>query len=351
MSSMRTIYWDNGIKGVKMIDQTLLPEIFEILEIKSVDDLIEAIKRLAIRGAPALEAAGGYGVVLATHERNFEDFEEFKGYVKGRANQLANARPTAVNLGVGVERVLKKVLESSSIEEARKNALDEAEKIAEEDVIRNKLMGGFGAKLIEDGDSILTICNTGSLATVEWGTALGVIRSAVLEGKKVRVFACETRPLNQGSRLTTWELLNDGIDVTLITDSMAGIVMQKGMVDKVIVGADRIVRDGVFNKIGTYTLAVLAKEHGIPFFVAAPLTTFDWERKMEDVIIEERSSEELKYCHVKCKNCIMAPENVKVYNPAFDPTPLKYVTALITEKGVIFPPYEREVPKVLKLRE
>jgi methylthioribose-1-phosphate isomerase len=334
-----------------MIDQTLLPETFKILEIRSVDELIEAIKRLAIRGAPALEAAGGYGVVLATREKKFEDFEEFKDYVKERANQLANARPTAVNLGVGVERVLKKVFEASSIEEARKKALEEAEKIAEEDIIRNKLMGGFGAKLIEDGDSILTICNTGSLATVEWGTALGVIKSAKLEGKNVRVFACETRPLNQGSRLTTWELLRDGIDVILITDSMAGIVMQKEMVDKVIVGADRIVRDGFFNKIGTYTLAVLAKEHGIPFFVAAPLTTFDWEKKMEDVVIEERSADELKYCHVKCRSCIIAPENVKVYNPAFDPTPFKYVTALITEKGVIFPPYEREVPKILKLRK
>ncbi len=344
---MRTIFWEDCIK---MIDQTLLPETFEILEIRSVDELIDAIKRLAIRGAPALEAAGGYGVVLATHEREFRDFEEFKSYVIEKADHLANARPTAVNLGVGVERVLKKVVEAPSIEEARKKALEEAEKIAEEDIIRNKLMGSFGAKLIEDGDSILTICNTGSLATVEWGTALGVIRSAKLEGKNIRVFACETRPLNQGSRLTTWELLRDGIDVTLITDSMAGIVMQKGMIDKVIVGADRIVRDGVFNKIGTYTLAVLAKEHGIPFFVAAPLTTFDWEKRMEDVVIEERSPDELRYCHVKCRSCIIAPKDVKVYNPAFDPTPLKYVTALITEKGVIFPPYERGVPRVLKLK-
>ncbi|MBO8181787.1 MAG: S-methyl-5-thioribose-1-phosphate isomerase [Archaeoglobus sp.] len=342
---MRTIYWEDCIK---MVDQTLLPANLKILEIKNVDELIDAIRRLAIRGAPALEAAGAYGVALATRERDFEDFEKFKDYVKERAELLANARPTAVNLAVGVERVLKRVLESSSIDEARKIALKEAEEIAEEDITRNKLMGGFGAKLIEDGDTILTICNTGSLATVEWGTALGVIRSARLEGKEVRVFACETRPLNQGSRLTTWELLQDGIDVTLITDSMAGIVMQKGMIDKVIVGADRIVRDAVFNKIGTYSLAVLAKEHGIPFFVAAPLTTFDWTRSMKDVVIEERSADELRYCF--CKECRTAPEEVKVYNPAFDPTPLKYVTALITEKGVVFPPYEREVPKILKLK-
>jgi methylthioribose-1-phosphate isomerase len=342
---MRTIYWDNGIK---MIDQTLLPDKLEILEIKNVDQLIDAIKRLAIRGAPALEAAGGYGVVLASFEKNFDDFERLKEHVLRRAEQIALSRPTAVNLSVGVKRVLEKLLQASNIEEAQKLALDEANRLAEEDMVRNKLMGGFGAKLIEDGDTILTICNTGSLATVEWGTALGVIRSAALEGKNVKVFACETRPLNQGSRLTTWELLNDGIDVTLITDSMAGIVMQKGMVDKVIVGADRIVSDGVFNKIGTYTLAVLAKEHGIPFFVAAPITTFDWEKKVSDIVIEERSKEELIYCHVKCRNCKIAPENVRVFNPAFDPTPLRYVTALITERGVIFPPYETEVPKFLK---
>ncbi|AGK61617.1 translation initiation factor 2B subunit I family (IF-2BI) [Archaeoglobus sulfaticallidus PM70-1] len=345
---MRTIYWENCIK---MIDQTKLPDELEILEIRNVDDLVSAIKRLSIRGAPALEAAGGYGVALACIEREFDSFEDFLKYVSERASSLANARPTAVNLSVGVERVLRKVKAASSIEEARKLAVQEAEKIAEEDVFRNRLMGSFGAKLIEDGDSILTICNTGSLATVEWGTALGVIRSAKLEGKNIRVFACETRPLNQGSRLTTWELINDGIDVTLITDSMAGIVMQKGMVDKVIVGADRIVSDGVFNKIGTYTLAVLAKEHGIPFFVAAPLTTFDWEKKMDDVVIEERDADELRYCHVKCKNCRIAPENVKVYNPAFDSTPLSYVSALITEKGVIFPPYDESVPKVLKSKE
>jgi methylthioribose-1-phosphate isomerase len=342
---MRTIYWENCIK---MIDQTRLPDELFILEIHDVDELISAIQRLSIRGAPALEAAGGYGVALACREKSFGRLEDFKNYVKERAEKLAKARPTAVNLVVGVERVLKKVIEASSIEEAKNSALEEAERIAEEDIVRNKLMGGFGAKLIEDGDGILTICNTGSLATVEWGTALGVIRSAKLEGKNVRVFACETRPLNQGSRLTTWELLNDGIDVTLITDSMAGIVMRKGFVDKVIVGADRIVRDGVFNKIGTYTLAVLAKEHGIPFFVAAPLTTFDWEKEMKDVVIEERRDDELKYCHMKCMNCRIAPENVKVFNPAFDATPLEYVTALITEKGVIFPPYDREVPKVLK---
>ena len=243
---------------------------------------------------------------------------------------------------------MKVVLSGSDVEEIRKKALEEAEKIAEEDVRRNKLMGKYGAELLEDGDTVLTYCNTGRLATVDWGTALGVIRSAVEQGKRIKVIACETRPLNQGSRLTCWELMQDGIDVTLITDNMVGIVMQRGMVDKVIVGADRIVRDAVFNKIGTYTVAIVAKEHNVPFYVAAPLTTFDWEKTMDEVIIEERSKEELIYCHIKCRKTLIAPKDVKVFNPAFDATPLKYVTALITEKGVIYPPYEENVPKFLK---
>ncbi|RLI01626.1 S-methyl-5-thioribose-1-phosphate isomerase [Candidatus Bathyarchaeota archaeon] len=346
----RTIFWEKDL--VKLIDQTLLPDKFEIIACRNIKELAEAIKKLSIRGAPALEAAGGYGVVLAAYEackKGVRDVNELKEYLKKAANYLASTRPTAVNLFCGIERVLKKALEGNSIEEIRELALKEAEKLANEDVERNKKMGKHGAKLLKDGDSVLTYCNTGSLATVHWGTALGVIKTAVLEeGKKIRVFACETRPLNQGSRLTVWELMNDGIDVTLITDSMAGIVMQKKMVNKVIVGADRIVRDAVFNKIGTYTVAVLAKEHKIPFYVAAPLTTFDWEKSMKDVVIEERSKEELIYCNIKCKKSKIAPDNTKVYNPAFDPTPLKYVTALITEKGVIYPPYETEVPKFLK---
>lgn len=344
---MRTIFWEDG--AVKLIDQRKLPESFEILECRNVDELAEAIKTLAVRGAPALEAAGGYGVALAGFERDFSGVEELKRHLKERAEFLASTRPTAVNLFVGIERVLNKALQGESVDEIRELAVKEAEKIADEDVERNKRMGKIGAELFEDGDSVLTICNTGSLATVYWGTALGVIRSAVEEGKEIRVFACETRPLNQGSRLTAWELMQDGIDVTLITDSMAGIVMQKGMVNKVIAGADRIVRDSVFNKIGTYTLAVLAKHHNIPFYIAAPKTTFDWTKTASEVKIEERSREELIYCNIKCRKTLMAPENVKVYNPAFDPTPLDLVTAIITEYGIIYPPYEENVPKILKL--
>ncbi len=339
---MRSIFWDDG---VKLIDQTKLPEKLEVVSCRKVEELADAIKRLAVRGAPALEAAGAYGIALAAHEREFRDAEELKSHLRKAAEFLASTRPTAVNLFVGIERALRVALKGDSIEEVREFALREAETLAEGDVERNKKMGEYGAELLEDGDVVLTYCNAGRLATVDWGTALGVVRSAVEQGKEIKVIACETRPLNQGSRLTCWELMQDGIDVTLITDSMVGIVMQQGMVDKVIVGADRIVKDAVFNKIGTYTVSIVAKEHGVPFYVAAPKATFDWGKRMKDVTIEEREKEELVYCGSR----LLAPPDVKVYNPAFDPTPLENVSALITEYGVIYPPYEENVPKVLQL--
>ena len=346
MKFTRSIFWDSKEECVKLVDQTKLPDTFEIVSCRSIEELADAIKRLAVRGAPALEAAGGYGIVLAAHKKA-SSVDELKERIKKAGEFLASTRPTAVNLFCGIERVLRAAMKGEDIEEIRELALSEAEKIASEDIERNRLIGRHGAKLLKDGFTVLTYCNAGRLATVDWGTALGVIRSAVDEGKKISVIACETRPLNQGSRLTTWELMQDGIDVTLITDSMAGIVMQRGMVDCVIVGADRIVRDAVFNKIGTYTVAVLAKEHEIPFYVAAPKTTFDWEKKAEDVVIEERGRDELIYCNIKCGKTLIAPPDVKVFNPAFDATPLEYVSALITEKGVIYPPYEKNVPEVL----
>ncbi|MCS7143609.1 MAG: S-methyl-5-thioribose-1-phosphate isomerase [Archaeoglobaceae archaeon] len=330
---MRTIFWKDYIW---LIDQTKLPEREELIACKTVDELIDAIKRLSIRGAPALEAAGAYGVALASMEREFSDLEEMKRYLVEKAKMIASARPTAINLSVGVERVLEKALSGKNIEEVCKIALKEAEKVAAEDVERNRRIGKNGAKLLEDRDVVLTYCNTGRFATVDWGTALGVIRSAVEEGKRIKVFACETRPLNQGSRLTCYELMKDGIDVTLITDSAIGVVMKKGLVNKVLVGADRIVKDAVFNKIGTYTLAIVAKYHGIPFYVAAPKSTFDLSRTAEEVLIEERSGEELIYCGDK----LLAPKDVKVYNPAFDFTPLELVSAIITEERVIYPPYD-----------
>ncbi|MEM4496448.1 MAG: S-methyl-5-thioribose-1-phosphate isomerase [Archaeoglobaceae archaeon] len=340
---MRTIFWN---EGVAIIDQTKLPEKLEVVVCKKVEELVEAIRRLAIRGAPALEAAGGYGVALATVEREFKSLEELKKHVEKAAEMIISARPTAVNLSVGVKRVLKVALKGESIEEVRSLAIKEAEKIADEDVRRNRKIGEFGAELLEDGDTVLTYCNTGRFATVDWGTALGVVRSAIKKGKNIKVIACETRPLNQGSRLTCYELIEDKIDVTLITDAMVGIVMKRGLVDKVLVGADRIVKDGVFNKIGTYTLSIVAKEHKIPFYVAAPTTTFDWDKTSEEVVIEERPKEELIYCGTK----LLAPPKVKVFNPAFDCTPLSYVNAIITELGIIRPPYESNVPKLLGLK-
>lgn len=329
---MRTIFWRNG---VWLIDQTKLPEKEELICCRKVVELVEAIRKLAIRGAPALEAAGAYGVALACFEKDFKSLEEMREHLVAKAREIATARPTAVNLSVGVERVLKKAMKGETVEEVRKLALEEAEKVAEEDVERNKKIGKNGARLLSDGDVVLTYCNTGRLATVDWGTALGVVRSAIEEGRKIKVFACETRPLNQGSRLTCYELITDGIEVTLITDSAAGIVMKQRLVNKVIVGADRIVKDGFFNKIGTYTLAIVANYHRIPFYVAAPKTTFDLSKTSTDVLIEERGRDELIFCGGK----LIAPEKVRVYNPAFDFTPLSLVSAIITEDGVIFPPY------------
>ncbi|MEM1576474.1 MAG: S-methyl-5-thioribose-1-phosphate isomerase [Archaeoglobaceae archaeon] len=329
---MRTIFWKDS---VWLIDQTKLPEKEELISCKNVEQLIDAIKKLAIRGAPALEAAGAYGIALASFERDFSSLEEMKHYLIEKAKLIASARPTAVNLSVGVYRVLEKALNGISVEEVREIALKEAERVAEEDIERNKKIGKNGAKLLDDGDVVLTFCNTGRLATVDWGTALGVVRSAIQEGKRIKVFACETRPLNQGSRLTCYELMKDGIDVTLITDSAVGIVMSKGLIDKVIVGADRIVKDGVFNKIGTFTLAIVANYHKVPFYVAAPKSTFDLAKTSKEVLIEERSRDELIYCG----NRLLAPKDVKVYNPAFDFTPLSLISAIITEEKIFYPPY------------
>lgn len=317
-----------------MIDQTALPVKLVLLEVHSLDVLQEAILKLRVRGAPALGAAGGFGVALLAKNITAHDRAEFIDKLKDGAESLKRTRPTAVNLSWGVERAMGKALSGRDISEVRALALEEAKAIADEDVAGCKSIGQHGAKLLEDGDTVMTHCNAGRMACVDWGTALGVIRSAVAEGKSIKVISCETRPLNQGSRISTWELTEDGIPVTLITDSMSGHVMRKGMVDKVIVGADRIVEDAVFNKIGTYTHSVVAKAHGVPFYVAAPFSTFDFTRKEKDVEIEQRSGDELRYiCGVQ-----IAPKNVETYNPAFDATPMENVSAIITEAGVIRPP-------------
>jgi methylthioribose-1-phosphate isomerase len=339
---MRTIDWDYEKNNIIMIDQTLLPAEYKIIECSTIDSLCEAITSLRVRGAPALGAAGGFGVALAAFKSNASSLDALIKNIENAGKTLIATRPTAVNLSWGVKRVIGAVEDARNVKEVRTFALDEAKAVADADVKKNMQLGEYGASLLEDGDTVLTHCNAGRLACVDWGTALGVIRSARARGKDIKVIACETRPLNQGSRLTAWELMEDKIPVTLITDSMSGHVMRKGMVDKVIVGADRITQDAVFNKIGTYTHSLVAKEHGVPFYVAAPVSTFDFERLEDDVEIEIRKPEELRFFG----NRQLAPLEVDVYNPAFDATPMENVTGIITENGIYYPPFLIEEVKI-----
>jgi methylthioribose-1-phosphate isomerase len=328
---MRMIKWQNGT--VITLDQTKLPLQEVTLEIKTVEQMAEAIKMLRVRGAPLLGAAAGFGVALAAYHSNAKTKENLLSELETAGIVIKRQRPTAVNLFWGVDRVLNKAKSvSGTVEEIKAVVIEEAQKISNEDGAQNRAIGKNGSVLIDDGDTILTHCNAGELATVEYGTALGVVRAAWEQGKKIKVIADETRPLLQGARLTTYELKRDGIPVTLITDNMAGYIMTKGLVNKVIVGADRIVQDAVFNKIGTYSVAVLAHEHKIPFYVAAPKSTFDLTCKAADVEVEERKPEEVTHIG----GVQIAPNGVKVMNPSFDSTPLKYVTAIITESRVIY---------------
>jgi methylthioribose-1-phosphate isomerase len=331
MCESKTIWWDDGLW---LIDQTRLPGELLPLRITSVRQLIEAIKTLRVRGAPALGAAGAYGIALAAELARASNALELMGEMENAADMIKGSRPTAINLSWGVDRAMRAAALQETAEDIRMAALREAEEIALEDIRINKLLGKNGAKLLDDGDHVMTHCNAGRLACVGWGTALGVVRSAVAAGKHIYVYACETRPLHQGSRLTAWELSQDEIPFTLICDSMSGSLMRKGKIDKVIVGADRVTRDAVFNKIGTYSHAVLARYHKVPFYVAAPLSTFDRLHQEEDIIVEERGSEEI--CSLAGTR--LAPQGIEVYNPAFDATPLEMISGLITEKGVFRPP-------------
>jgi methylthioribose-1-phosphate isomerase len=328
---MRTIKWQDGT--VITIDQTRLPHETVALKIKTIDEMAEAIKNLRVRGAPLLGAAAAFGLALSAYHSNANCISELLADLEDAAETLKRTRPTAVNLFWAADRVLGKARDfKGTVEGLKALVIREAQRIADEDAEANRAMGKNGAALINDGDVILTHCNAGELATVEYGTALGVIRAAWKQGKKIKVIATETRPLLQGARLTAYELKRDGIPVTLITDSMVGCVMHKRLVDKVVVGADRIVQDAVINKIGTFTVAVLAHEHGVPFYVAAPKSTFDLARRSTDVIIEERKPTEVTHYGGQR----VAAEGIGVLNPAFDITPLKYVTAIIHEGGVYY---------------
>ncbi|MEM2440272.1 MAG: S-methyl-5-thioribose-1-phosphate isomerase [Candidatus Bathyarchaeia archaeon] len=329
---MRTIEWrEDGT--VLTINQLKLPHETEFLELRTCDEVAEAIKTMKIRGAPLIGVAAAYALALTAYHSKAKDKAALIRELEVAAEKLRKTRPTGVNLFWAVGRILGKVYSfNGDAYELAAIVVEEAKKIADEDAMANRAIGRHGAQILEDGDIVLTHCNAGALATVEYGTALGVIRTAVEQGKKISVIATETRPKLQGARLTAYELKRDGISVTLISDTMVGYVMYRCMVNKVIVGADRVVRDAVINKIGTYQIAVTAKEHGIPFYVAAPKSTFDLTRTSAEVTIEERSPEEVLYVGRER----IAPEGIAVFNPAFDITPLRYVTAVICEDGIIY---------------
>lgn len=334
---MKTLEFCNG--SLKLIDQTKLPLEHKIVELSTLEEVADAIKSMIVRGAPAIGVTAVYGVVIAANSINVSSTEQFFDDLKKACDLFKSTRPTAVNLFWAVDRIYNKALSNKDkpISEIRKILEAEARLMECEDVDSNQAIGKFGNELIKENSTILTHCNAGALATCDHGTALGVIRSAHEAGKNIKVFADETRPYLQGSRLTVWELAEDNIPVTLICDNMAGHFMKEGLIDCIIVGADRIALNGdTANKIGTYSVAVLAKENNIPFYVAAPISTIDFSIDSGDKIpIEERSSDEVTHI----KGIRIAPEGIKVRNPAFDVTPNKYISAIITDRGIIFPPF------------
>ncbi len=329
--------WNNGC--LEILDQTLLPEKTEYIICCEVSTVCDAIRRLSVRGAPAIGAAAAYGLALGARGVETADKGRFIAAVETIAAQLNATRPTAVNLKWALDRmlILLHLNNAGDVAALKEILLNEAHSIYREDLESNRLMGEFGQALIPQKAAILTHCNAGALATAGLGTALGVIRAARDAGKEISVYADETRPLLQGARLTAWEMQQEKIPVTIITDNMAGYLMALGMADLVIVGADRIAANGdVANKIGTYGVAVLAREHGIPFYVAAPLSTIDFSISSgRNIPIEERDEHEVTHFAGR----MVAPEGVNVWNPAFDVTPARLVTAIITDRGVAYPPY------------
>jgi len=322
---------------VKILDQTRLPQEEVYLELDDYQDIASAITELKIRGAPAIGVAGGYAIALGALKIDSDSQSVFREEFYRVSRAVAGTRPTARNLFFAVERMERVVEVGGTVEELKKALVEEAMKMHAEEAEATEKLSSFGAELIKDGFTVLTHCNTGPLATTGYGTALGVIIRASEQGKNVKVFADETRPLLQGARLTTWELQKAGIPVTLITDSMAGYFMSKGRIDCVITGADRIAANGdTANKIGTYTLAVLAKENNVPFYVAAPTSTIDPSLTTgEEIPIEQRKPEEVTHI----RGVPIAPEGTEVENPAFDVTPHRYITAIITERGIIREPF------------
>ena len=343
---IKTVEWTK--EGVRMLDQRLLPSEEKYLMLRSYDEVAEAIKKMVVRGAPAIGVSAAMGIALGANQSvgtSVADLEDDLGYI---FDVMGKTRPTAVNLFWAIDRMrsrFQREKKVGDVEKVKEALVAEALAIFEEDIAANRAIGGFGAPLIRDGSTVLTHCNAGALATAgDYGTALGVIRGAIDAGKNVAVIADETRPFLQGLRLTAWELAKDNIPVTVITDNMAGHVMKNGQVDVVVVGADRIASNGdTANKIGTYMVAVLAKQHNIPFYVAAPITTLDLTLASGDEIpIEERDASEVTHI----RNHQLAPDGISVQNPAFDVTPNELITAIITDRGVAEAPFEASLRKL-----
>ncbi len=341
-----TILWQNN--GVKLIDQRKLPLKVEYVYCRDVKSLWGAIKTLTVRGAPVIGVAAAFGVLLGIKEFSGQSRKIFAKKMKRLCQYIGSSRPTAVNLFYALQRmeaVLKNDPEAS-VKRLKTLLKGEAFSMFEEDRVTCRKIGDHGARLIKNGDRLMTICNTGALATVDYGTALGVMYSAKKQDKKFSVYVCETRPLLQGARLTMWELKNENIPATLLCDNMAATLMKQGKIDGIFTGADRIAANGdAANKIGTYNLAVLANYHRVPFYVVAPLSTFDGKIKSgKDIPIEQRNENEvLEFAGVRS-----APKGVKAYNPAFDVTDHKLISAIVTEYGIIKPPFERKIRKVLR---
>ena len=339
--TLKTVEWKD--KSVVMIDQTKLPNELIFVTYTDYNDVANAIRTLVIRGAPAIGVAGAFGLALAALQSKATTKEDMIKDLEQAKKILFETRPTAVNLAWGLNKMMNVAKNSQNINEIKESIVEAATTLAEDDVKINKAMGKNGAVLFDNNDTIMTHCNAGALATVAYGTALGVVRAIKESGKNIKVIATETRPVMQGSRLTTFELKHEGIDVSLIPDTAVGYTMANGLINKIVVGADRILSTGhVFNKIGTYQIALIAKQHNIPFYVAAPLSTFDLNSNTEDVVIEQRKSSEV----TSIGNKKTAPDGINVINPAFDMTPPELISGIITEKGVIRQPYEESIKKL-----
>ncbi len=353
---MRTVFWDYETDEFKMIDQRRLPDVFEVLAYRDHQSVARAITDMVVRGAPAIGAAAGFGLALAARESASTSTSGLLADLQAAANTLKAARPTAVNLAWALDRVMRSATsyhprrepDVASADELRRVVLEEAQRIADEDVEINKRMAEHGATLIDDGDTVIHHCNTGALATVDWGTALGVIHTAWEQGKKIHVLVDETRPRLQGARLTAWELEQYGIPYDIISDNMAGHFLKTGQAQKCFVGSDRTAANGdVANKIGTYMLALAAHDNGVPFYPVVPTSTIDLSLAHGGLIpIEERNPDEVLGLHFQGEQ--VAPDGATARNIAFDVTPARLVTAIVTENGVVYPPFEKNLRKAVE---